>query len=185
MNTLLLPDLFAMVVLLGVLWQVRRRYPQHDIRLWMAGLLLILLECVARILYNMRLPQGLHRAAHITALNAYLIAGVLFLRSALSGMRRLPRSTQYAVLYTLPGALLLTEYAMGVTSPVIYVLTAGAGMLLTAISSLVLRRPVRHLAGLVAVWIPVLCAEYAKAPRLAAYLLLAGVYLATAAAFAW
>ena len=185
MNNLLLPDLFAMAILLGVLLLVRRRYPQHDIRLWMAGLLLILLECAARILYGIRMPDMAHRGLHAIALDAYLLAGVLFLRSSLQGLQRLPRATVYAALNTAPGLLLLTGYGAGLGSARFYTGTALAGVAVAAASSLLLQRPRSYLIASVAIWMPVAGATLAQSPRLATYLLLAAVYLAIAGAFFW
>ncbi|GAA3751257.1 GGDEF domain-containing protein [Terriglobus aquaticus] len=185
MNSLLLPDLFAMAVLLSVLWLVRRRYPQHDIRLWMSALLLILLESVARILYGMHLPTGPHRALHAIALDAYLLAGMLFLRSSVRGLQRLPRAHLYFVLLTAPGVVLATVYGCDVNSRLVYEATTVAGVVLTAASTIALRRPRRYLVGLIAVWAPATYAAFTHSPRIVTYLLLAGVYLATAVTFGW
>lgn len=183
MNNLLLPDLFAMVVLLCVLWRVRRRYPQHDIRLWMAGLLLILLECVARVLYAIPMSRGPHRTLHTIALDAYLFAGLLFLRSAVAGLRRLPRANLYSVLYTAPCVVLLTVYGLDVRSRSVYVAITLGGMLVAVASSLALQRPNLYVAGMAAMWMPAAFGAWLYTPRMATYLLLAAVYLATAASF--
>ncbi|WP_419805199.1 diguanylate cyclase domain-containing protein [Terriglobus sp.] len=185
MNNLLLPDLFAMAILLGVLHLVRRRYPQQEIRMWMAGLLLILLECTARLLYGARLPEFAHRSLHVIALDAYLLAGVVFLRSSLQGLQRLPRAALYAALNTAPAVLLLTAYGAGVKGAVVYTGIALAGIAIAVGSSLALRRPISFLLAAVAVWLPVAGAALARSPRLAVYLLLAGVYLLTAGTFFW
>lgn len=185
MNNLLLPDLLAMLVLLGVLWLVRRRYPQHDIHVWMSALLLILLESVARILYGIPMSSLPHRMLHAIALDAYLLAGVLFQRSSIRGLQRLPRATVYTVLYTTPGLVLLTMYGMGVTGRAPYVAAAFGGIAVTVVTSLVLQRPTRYLLGLSSMWVPALLAAALATPRLSAYLLLAALYLATAGTFCW
>ena len=185
MTNLLLPDLFAMMVLLSVLWLVHRRYPQQNIRLWISGLLLILLECIARILYASPMAVGPHRTLHSVALDAYLLAGMLFLRSSLAGLQRLPRANVYSVLYTAPCLVLMTEYGCDVKSRTVYVVTALAGIAVTEASSLILHRPKRYQAVLIAMWLPTTYAALLQTPRLAVYLLLATVYLATACAFFW
>ena len=185
MNNLLLPDLIAMAILLGVLLMVRRRYPQHHIRSWMAGLLLILLECTARILYGIRLPDVWHRSMHVIALDAYLLAGVLFLRSSLQGLQRLPRATLFLALNTAPGLVLLSGYGAGLSSSPLYTGIALGGIAVAVASSLLLQRPRSYMAVLCAIWLPVLAASLARSPHLAAYLLLAAVYLASAGTFFW
>lgn len=185
MNNLLLPDLLAMAILLGVLLRVRRRNPQHDIRLWLAGLLLILLECVARILYGLPLPKFSHHVVHIVALDSYLLAGVLFLRSALASLQRLPRVTLFAALNTVPGLLLLTAYGAGFERATFYALIALLGAVLAVTTSVGMRRPPLYPFLMAAPWLPVAAAALLNAPRYAAYLLLAELYLAVAGAFLW
>jgi len=65
-----------MVILMGVLNWLRRKYRGSSIDLWMLGLLFILLETVAvAVLRNF--PAWNH-AAHAMALDAYVAAGVTF-----------------------------------------------------------------------------------------------------------
>jgi diguanylate cyclase (GGDEF)-like protein len=76
MNLLSLPDIAGMVILMGVLDWLRRKYRDSSVDLWMLGLLFILLEAVAvAVLKN---SPSLSRVSHAMALDAYVLAGVTF-----------------------------------------------------------------------------------------------------------
>lgn len=183
MDILLLPDFFAMGTLLGVLAVVRRRYPQHDIRLWMGGLLLILLESAARVFYGMHLPALWHQMSHVVALDAYLVAGVFFLRSSLEHLRRMPRSALYIFLNTVPAVALMTFYGFDVRSDALYVCVAAAGGVTAVLTTTTLYRSRLHLFALLGIWLPVMGSALAHAPRWMVYLHLSLLYLLAAVTF--
>ncbi len=183
MNKLLIPDFFAMAFLLVVLTLVRRRYQRDAMRPWMAGLLLILLECAAHILYGINLPTVWHRIMHVVALDAYLVAGVFFLRSSSDEFRQMPNGSAYLAVNVLPHLLLLTIYGMEVQAVQIYLTIVVAGCIVGFISARVLRRPWWDYAALACIWTPLMIATSSNSFRIAIYISLAGMYMLVAIAF--
>ena len=174
-----------MTLMLGVVALVHRRYPQHDIRPWMAGLLLIFLECLARAGYVMPLPAIWHNTLHVLALDAYLLAGICFVRASRAGAHRLPRAILFKLVNAAPAAVLLSGYGGGIhASSLFYPVVALCGVATAIGSSVALRRPARHVVTLLAVWLPVTAATFAHRPRVASYLLLGLLYLLIALLFA-
>ena len=77
MNYLLLPDLAAMAMLLGILYFLRRRHPGETVDLWLVGLVFIFFEAIIHAAYP---AEGLwHLVAHVAALNFFFVAGAIFL----------------------------------------------------------------------------------------------------------
>src|ERR1700735_5596421 len=76
MNLLSLPDIVAMVLLMGVLDWVRRKHRDASVDLWMLGLTFILLATVSVAV--LRGPPTLSRISHARALDAYVLAAVTF-----------------------------------------------------------------------------------------------------------
>jgi diguanylate cyclase (GGDEF)-like protein len=183
MNYLLLPDLLAMSLLVSVLMFSGRR-EQDEMRLWTAGLLLILLECAARIVYTTKSGIVLHRISHVVALDAYLVAGIMFLLSAYPSLRRMPRRTAFLCIVVSPAFALLTLYGSDLRTAALYQLSVAAGLLAGVAACRVFRRRWTHYAAIAGVWFPlgfyVSTAHY----RMAVYLSLCFLYLMCAVAFA-
>ncbi len=78
MNFGITPDLAAMAVLMAILLLLRRRHPKKSVDLWLLGLAFIFVEDIARFFYNPNPHAFLHRPSHIVALDAYILAGLIF-----------------------------------------------------------------------------------------------------------
>lgn len=127
MTLALIPDIVALGALLLLLDWLRRRYPEQRFGLWLAGLLLIFGEEIARFLFS--IPGTGHRAAHIFALNCYAVAGAIFFWGSFPAPRSQPHDRWLLVL-SLPALMLfLTLYALGVTRPIWFYALIGAGLL--------------------------------------------------------
>ena len=77
MNYLLLPDLAAMAMLLGILYFLRRRHPGETVDFWLVALVFIFLEALIHAAYPKPGPWRL--VAHVAALNFFYVAGAIFL----------------------------------------------------------------------------------------------------------
>ncbi|SEB71550.1 GGDEF domain-containing protein [Terriglobus roseus] len=183
MNYLLLPDLFAMALLVSVLMFSGRR-ERDDMRLWTAGLLLILLECAARIVYTMRESLAVHRVSHVVALDAYLLAGVMFLLSASPGLRRMPRSRTFLIITIGPAMAMLAIYALDSRTVALYQALIGFGLLGGLLTCLLMRRRWTYYAVIAGLWVPLAIYSSGGHFRMAAYLSLALLYVMCAIAFA-
>ncbi|WP_157178232.1 GGDEF domain-containing protein [Terriglobus roseus] len=171
------------MALLVCLLLFRGRRERDDMRLWIAGLLLILLECAARIVYSM--PNGLvmHRASHVVALDAYLLAGVMFLLSASPGLRRMPRSTAFLCFNIGPNLALLTIYSLDSRVASLYAVLVGYGLVTGLASCALLRRRWTYYAAVAGIWVPLAICTGTLHYRMAAYLDLSFVYMMCAIAF--
>ena len=183
MNYLLLPDFFAMTLLVSVLMFSGRR-ERDDMRLWTAGLLLILLECAARIVYTMKESPAMHRASHVVALDAYLLAGVLFLLSASPVLRRMPRRSAFLVITIGPALAMLTIYGLDCSSLPLYQVLIGFGLIAGLASCALMRRNWTYYVVVAGTWVPVAIYTTASHYRMAVYLILFSMYMMCAMAFA-
>lgn len=183
MTYLLVPDLIAILWMAVVLSHLRTRRPTDFLHLWTVGLGLVVIEGVARILYMLPLTRSAHLAAHVVALDGYLLAGVAFYQSATGKLRSLPNSTRFLALCLAPALALLTLYGAGLSSRALFTGVAVLGLVAGSLGSLLVRRPFLHLFLNAVVWLPVLAAVLAGENRGATYLLLFDVYAATAIAF--
>ncbi|MGI4757524.1 MAG: diguanylate cyclase domain-containing protein [Janthinobacterium lividum] len=183
MNVLLLPDFIAMALLVGVLLLVRSKRSDSIIRMWTAGLLLILLECAARLVYSMALPRGLHLVVHALALNCYGLAGALFLRSASRVLRRVPGSRLFLWSNLLPHLGLFTLYGLEIEQVWPYRICVLLGFAIGLGSSARLRRSWRFYAAFCLVWTPLLICTEAHQFRTAVYLSLFFLYALSATFF--
>ena len=76
MNLLSLPDIVAMLLLMGVLDWLRRKHRSASVDLWMLGLTFVLLERVAvAVLHG---TPEVSRISHALALDSYVLAAVTF-----------------------------------------------------------------------------------------------------------
>jgi diguanylate cyclase (GGDEF)-like protein len=118
MDLLSLPDIAAMLILMGVLDWLRRKHRDSSVKLWMLGLTFILLETVAvAVLHG---SVALSRAAHAFALNAYIFAAMTFGWAAredvIPGLRRVPLFLPAA----LPLFIIATMYGLNVLGGAAY-----------------------------------------------------------------
>ena len=182
----LLPDFLALCVLLLILYYLRRRHAGDDVHLWFAGLLLLLGESIAHMLFSYDLPAWMHRSSHIAALDCYALAGAVFVYAALH--RSLPgRRLAYALLaITVVRIAALSLYGLDVRTPRPYYVVGGAG-LAVAVTNMVLlgcrNRAMLVLAN-TALW-AVFCLSVARSSyRFAAYWLLCCLFAQAAVYFA-
>jgi diguanylate cyclase (GGDEF)-like protein len=185
LNLLLLPDFFAMLLLTGVLLMVRGREEHGNIRLWTAGLMLILLECAARILYGMPSDLFFHRTMHAVALDAYLLAGAVFLRSGSTLLRRMPRSFLFLWLNVAPHFALLTVYGYDGRTAWVYHLLVGLGIAMSLATCVAFKRPAGFYVAFVVLWTPMVIATNVAGYRTAIYIVLAFLYGLTALTFSF
>ncbi len=184
MNFLLVPDFLAMSLLVGVLLRVRARGEQRNIRGWTVGLLLILLECAARILYGV--PSGIlfHRIMHVIALGAYLLAGIAFVRSGSTEVRRMPKSLLFLWLNVVPLLALILVYAMDVRAQLPYILWIVVGVVTSFVTCILFRRSKAFYWVFAALWTPVAIAAATQSYRATIYFILAHLYGLAALVFA-
>jgi diguanylate cyclase (GGDEF)-like protein len=184
MNYLLLPDFFAMSLLVGVLLAVRKRCRDFEgLRLWIGGLMLILTECAARIIYALKHnPLLVHRVSHVVALDSYLLAGILFLFSASATLRSVARREVFIWTNTVPMLAMLTIYGLDVKTASAY-WSCIAGGALVAVASCLMWRGGRHLVVLLLFWSPIALFVWEGQYRVAVYVILAMIYGMCAFAF--
>jgi len=184
MNYLLLPDFFAMSLLVSVLLAVRKRCRDFEgLRLWIGGLMLILLECAAHIIYTLQHSTLLiHRVSHVIALDAYLLAGILFLFSASATLRAVTRREVFIWTNSMPMLVMLTAYGLDVKTSSAYWICVAGGVLVAAASCL-MWRGVRHFVALLLFWTPIALFVWFAQYRVAVYMILAMIYGMCAVAF--
>ncbi len=187
MNYLLLPDLAAMALLLGILYFLRRRHPREAVDLWIVGLLFIFLEAIVHAAYPSAGPWRL--AAHVVALNLFYVGGAIFLWASGRDLFSRGSSLRYLVINSLPAVALLTTYGLGFHDPRIYYFVSGAGLLLGVASTFVIAGTWRlgHGWWLIFVhlctWVPISLFASFGSFRDAAYFILFILYFATAVVF--
>jgi diguanylate cyclase (GGDEF)-like protein len=187
MNYLLLPDLAAMAMLLGILYFLRRRHPREAVNLWLIGLLYIFFEAIVHAAYPS--PGPWRFAAHVVALNCFYSAGAIFLWA--SGRDLFPRkpSLLYLLVNSLPPVALLTVYGLGVHTSSSYHAVAACGLSLGIISAFAIARTWDLGRGWwvlfieLGAWIPIWLFASSGSFRDAAYFVLFVLYFATAVVF--
>lgn len=184
MNYLLLPDFFAMSLLVGVLLAVRQRHRDREgLRLWIGGLMLILAECAAHIIYMLRdAPLSVHRAAHAIALDSYLLAGILFVFSAVPSLREVPRRMLVVCTNSIPLLVMLAYYGMDGRKPSVYWGCIAVGALVK-VNSCFRMKSWLHFGVLTILWGSIAYFVFEAQFRNAVYVGLALVYLLSAIAF--
>lgn len=184
MNYLLLPDFFAMSLLVGVLLAVRQRHRDREgLRLWIGGLMLILLECAAHIIYVLRnVSLTAHRISHVVALDAYLLAGILFVFSAVASLRSVPRRMLMVCMNSIPLLVMLGYYGMDGRKASVYWACIAVGAAVKLISCVQTKSWV-HFGVLTVLWGSNALFVFGGQYRNAVYVSLALVYLLCAFAF--
>lgn len=183
MNLLLLPDFIAMTLLVVVLLLVRGKRNDGVIGMWTVGLLLILLECAARIVYGMHTSHLVHLLSHAVALNAYGLAGAMFLMSASFVLRRMPRGALFLWCNVAPHLALLTAYGLDVKQAYVYQGIAVLGLAIGILSTAWLRRSSPFYAAFALIWTPLLFSVVERDYRTTTYLSLFFLFGLTALFF--
>jgi diguanylate cyclase (GGDEF)-like protein len=187
MNYLLLPDLAAMAMLLGILYFLRRRHPRETVDFWLIGLLFIFLEAIVHAAYPA--PGPLRLVAHVVALNCFYIAGAIFLWASGRDLFLRKPSLLYLLLNSLPPVALLTIYGLAVHNPRPYHAISACGLLLGIVSAFaiartwILGRGWWILFVQLGTWIPIWLFATSASFRDAAYFVLFVQYFATAILF--
>lgn len=183
LNAELIPDLAALATLIVLLEVFRRRHPEDRVRLWLWGMLWILLECVARLFYIR--DGAFHVITHVMALDAYIIAGTIFVYSSrLNDGVPLPQKLLMYTLNNLPMLVVETLYGADLrTNLVPYYACAAFALLTCAVITALYRRPFGTGRGTYIFfrlfnWLPVTYFVSMHQLRAAVYWLLATLFLA-------
>ncbi len=182
MDPHLVLDAAALCVLLALLLLLGRRHPESRVRLWLAGLILILGESVAHILFMV--PGPWHRASHVAALCFYLLAGQTFIYAALRPHARELKLFTALSLSSFPQIAAFVLYGLDVRTPHPYLLCALCGAPIAIACGFLTTRPIRFgiLHGLG--WIGFVGAILQTDYRYAVYWILFWIYMSTAVLFA-
>jgi diguanylate cyclase (GGDEF)-like protein len=190
MNYLLLPDLAAMALLLGILYFLRRRHPRGAVNLWLIGLVFIFFEAVIHAVYPT--SGSLRITAHVAALNCFYVAGAIFLWA--SGREIFPRgqSLFYFLVNSVPAAALLCVYGLAIKHPGLYQIVSACGLLVGVFCAFAVARTWRPGRGWwwlvvvpVCTWTPIWFFATENKFRDAAYFILFALYFVTAVVFQW
>ena len=182
MDLHLVPDAAALCVLLVLLLLLGRRHPESRVHLWLAGLVLILGEALAHIVYT--IPGAWHRSSHIAALCFYLLAGQTFVYAALRP-RVLDWKLFFALLISsLPQLAALSLYGLELRSSRGFLLCALFGALSGVASSALTTRPILFSLLSLLGWAGFVGATLLADFRYAVYWLLFWLYMSTAVLFA-
>lgn len=185
MNYLAIPSFLGITWMTIVLARVHDPRDSNRLRLWVGGLLLITLEGIARILYYLpHAPVLTHRLAHVAALDAYFLAGVVFLRSSATSGSRNATGRWYLLLSSIPHIILLTLYGFYAPPHWPYFTVAVAGLVISPLVALKFRRTLVEALAQALVW-GIVLVGLSQSLRLGAYLSLSSIYAITAFAFAF
>ncbi|SEF53910.1 diguanylate cyclase (GGDEF) domain-containing protein [Bryocella elongata] len=185
MNFLAIPSFLGITWMTFVLARVHDRNDSERLRLWVGGLLLIVLEGLSRILYYQPgMPSLVHRLAHVVALDAYFLAGIVFLRSSAIKKSRYATGRWYLLLIALPHVVLLTIYGLVLPQASLYFACALVGLVGAPLVAVAFRKALPEAIAQALVWAIVLAGLYSSR-RLGVYLSLASIYGITAFAFAF
>jgi diguanylate cyclase (GGDEF)-like protein len=186
MDLLALPDIAGMLILMGVLNRLRRKYRDASVDIWMLGLTFILLESIAVAV--LRGSPWLSNAAHTLALDAYVLAASTFGWAAREDM--LPAPSQVPMLFppSVPLFVLMTIYGIGTAPASVYLVITSASLLVGVAYLLIfVRGNRRFLSVLIAIhlvlWAPMTWMAYQGKLRMLVYWGLTWLYLLVAVSF--
>ncbi len=182
MDLHLVPDAAALCVLIVLLLLLGRRHPESRVHLWLAGLVLILGEALAHIVFT--IPGVWHRSSHIAALCFYLLAGQTFIYAALR-----PRVLDWKLFSALlissvPQLAALTLYGLELRSSHAFLLCALLGAVSGVAGSALTTRPILFSLLSLLGWTGFVGATLLADFRYAVYWLLFWIYMSTAVLFA-
>ena len=182
MDLHLVSDAAALCVLLALLLLLGRRHPESRVHFWLAGLVLILGEALAHLLFT--IPGPWHRGSHVAALCFYLLAGQTFIYAALR-----PRAVDWRLFTAIfasavPQVAALTLYGLDIRSPRPFLLCAFLGIPLAVACGFLTTRAIRfgilHFLGWAGFIGAILQADF----RYAVYWILFWIYMSAAVLFA-
>ncbi len=182
MDLHLVPDAIALCVLLALLLLLGRRHPESRVHLWLAGLLLILGEALAHLLFT--IPGPWHRSSHIAALCFYLLAGHTFIYAALRPRTADWRLFSAIAVSAVPQIAALTLYGLDLRTPRPFLLCAFVGVPFAIACGFLTTRAIRfgilHCLGWAGFVGAILQTDY----RYAVYWILFWIYMSAAVLFA-
>lgn len=170
-----------MILLMVLLYAVRKRYLVSGIRGWLAGLYFILVELFAYSLKTADPQMG--NFLHAVSLVSYGIAGVLFIYSATGEYRGGRKRLIYILPNTATVLAVLACYGFGYKSATLYFGLAVAGFIVGAASVLAVRLTMWHMMWHVFLWGPLALAAYQGQFRVMAYGMLFYLYASAGYAF--
>jgi diguanylate cyclase (GGDEF)-like protein len=138
MNFAFLPDLFALTILIVILWLLRRRHPQEHVDMWLLGLFFTFVEALAHIFYA---PGGLPSTVlHVIVMDCYLLAGVTFIWAGGDLESDPKRRLAYLVLNTAPLLAMNTTYGLHLFSERAFLPWIAVGVLVSGATAFYLKR---------------------------------------------
>ena len=150
MNPSFLPDLFALAILIVILALVRRRHSDVRANAWLVGLFFTLVEATAHTMYA---RQGIpNRVLHLTVLDCYLVAGLVFNWAASDPTEARRGRFMYIAINGFTVLVLTSIYGWNVRIPHVYTPVVAVGMVVGVASSLLLRRNWRFALLFIAGW---------------------------------
>jgi len=180
---LLLPPCLLILWIVLVLNRFRRRGELSFLPLWISGLLLIVVEDLARMVYIAHPPEWVHALAHVVMLDSYFMAGICFLLTSIGPERFTPENRRYLALCAAPHIALLTLYGFGYRNTIVYFAIEVAALHLCLAMALHQHRRWTHLLCHLAVWLPLLGFTFGSHYRTTVYYSQFAIYLATAIGF--
>ncbi len=186
MNLLSLPEIAAMLILMGVLAWLRKQHRDRRVGLWMLGLSFVLLEAIASAFYSGVSPLSI--AAQVVMLDAYLFAAITFGWAARQELLETNAPLPLFLIAATPLFLQFTAYALGFGSRQLFVDLSGASLLLGLVYLLWLFRGTARLRGTLlvlhlAIWGPIVFMAVHGFVEWLVYWGLAWLYLMVALSF--
>ena len=180
---LVAPDCLLLLWMALVLYGFHRKRNLGYLQLWSKGLLLIVVEDIARMFYLAPTSPLIHKITHVCALVTYYFAGLAFFWTASGNLRLAPHCRRYLAICSVPHLLLLTTYGMEMRHRLLFIGLAAGGWATSTLAALVLRYPRVHLLCHAAFWLPSIYLAYGGHFRSVTYYSLFGIYAATALGF--
>jgi diguanylate cyclase (GGDEF)-like protein len=138
MTTVSLPDVAAMLILMGILGGLMRRHAGHRVESWLLGLTFILVQLIASAVS--RGAPSLLVGTRILSLNCFVLAAATFSWAARgAGWSRQSRVPVY-LFPVVPLMALCTLYAVSAGSPKTYLWIIGVSLLVGIVYIIAVRR---------------------------------------------
>jgi diguanylate cyclase (GGDEF)-like protein len=182
MDLHLLPDATALCVLLALFLLLGQRHPESRVHLWLVGLVLILGEVLAHILFT--IPGPWHRASHVATLYFYLLAGQTFVYAALRPHTPDWRLFTALFLASVPRLAAFTLYGIDLRTARSFLLCAAIGIPLGIACSFLTRHRILFSVLNLLSWIGFVGAILQTDFRYAVYWILFWIYMSAAVLFA-
>jgi diguanylate cyclase (GGDEF)-like protein len=138
MNIAFLPDLFTLTLLIVILVMVRRSHSDARADAWLLGLSFTLIESLAHTFYA---PTGIPvRVLHVTVLDCYVLAGLVFNWAAGDQSLHRGRRLAYLALNGMALLVLTTTYGLNLRYSGVYMPAIAIGAVIGVATSIFLRR---------------------------------------------